>query len=465
MQKYLLLALFAVLFVAQSFGIELSLAPGLSVKNLFLYAMLALMVLTEVRDRKLNSHFVQSASYDPKLLGEASVSKIHVLYAVLIFYSLISMLFVMAVLYIPDYDNLQGVISFKTDIIDRYLFLLVFFYGLTSAEDAFWMLKSMLVIIIIGNLITLADALDFPDLGVIHQREDGRVSGPMGESNQYAAFLVLFLPLTVYICFITKSLQRMFFIVGAVVSLGVLLLAASRGAVVGLAISGLLITAYVWKHVDKRYFFSAGLGLAIAASAIVVFVAIQSEGLLTERFIDQSSSGYGSSAKSISSGRTEIWEKALKRMNKEPVTYFVGYGWATWESADEMARLYQNVTKYNMAPHNTYLAYLFEIGAIGLGLFLAILLAIILYLKRSLEYADRASTGVIISFLYGFVALLGAIVFVDLFNPWLYVWSLIGIIMRIAYEAFVSRDTVLKPDDDHNDSDFAVSSGIRALSS
>lgn len=462
MQKYLLLALFAILFVAQSFGIELSLAPGLSVKNLFLYAMLALMLLTEVRDRKLNSQFVQSSSHDPKQLGLASVNRIHVLYAILIFYSLVSMLFVMAVLYIPDYNSLQGVISFKTDIIDRYLFLLVFFYGLTSIKESFWMLKLMLGIIIVGNLITLADALDFPDLGIIHQREDGRVSGPMGESNQYAAFLVLFLPLTVYTCFITKGFQRMFFVVGSVVSLGVLLLAASRGAVVGLALSGLLVTAYVWKHVDKRYFFSAGLGLTIAASAIVVFVAIQSDGLLTDRFIEQSSGGYGSSAKSISSGRTEIWEKAIKRMNKEPITYFVGYGWATWESADEMARLYQNVTKYNMAPHNTYLAYLFEIGAVGLGLILAILVSIIFYLKRSLVYADRESSGVIIAFLYGFVALLGSIVFVDLFNPWLYVWSLIGIILRIAYEAFVSCNTADSLQEDAPD--VAVSDDLRALS-
>lgn len=442
-----MLALFAILFVAQSFGVELSLAPGLSVKNLFLYAMLALMALTEVRDRRLNSQLISNVGYSPEIVSRASVGKIHVLYAMLIFYALISMLFVMAVLYLPDYDKLQGVIAFKTDIVDRYLFLLVFFYGLTSSEEAFWMLKSMLVIIIIGNLITLADALDFPDLGIIHQRADGRVSGPMGESNQYAAFLVLFLPLTVYICFITKGVSRLFFVIGAIVSLGVLLLAASRGAVVGLAISALLVTGYVWQHIDKRYFFSGGLGLAIAASAIVVFVAIQSEGLLTERFIEQSSSGYGSSAKSISSGRTEIWEKALKRMNKEPITYIVGYGWSTWESADEMARLYQNVTKYNMAPHNTYLAYLFEIGAIGLGLVLGILLAIITYLKRSLEYANRASTGVIISFLYGFIALLGAIVFVDLFNPWLYVWSLIGIIMRIAYEAYLTPGIKVEPFD------------------
>ena len=432
MQKHFLLMLFFILFAAQSFAIELSLAPGLSIKNLYLYAMLATLAMNAARAQaQLNYNTTQKFGSEGQ--ESTSLRGLHIAYSVFAFYALLSMLVVIGMFMDKDYDALTSVMTFKSNLLDRYLFFLVFFFGLTSFKDAVWLIKAILVIFILGNSITLMDALDMPDLGIIHQRDDGRVSGPMGESNQYGAFLVMFLPLSAYIVFVTRGFQRLFFGFGFLMSFGVLLLAASRGAMVGLTLALLIITALEWKHISKKYFFPATVGLFVVGALIIVIVASQSEGLLTERFLD-SSGGYGSSARSISSGRTEIWSAAIAKMNNSPLSFLFGYGWFSWGAADDMARLYENATKYNMAPHNSYLAYFFELGLIGLSLFLSVVLIIINYVRKALNYANNVAKGIILAFLYGFVALLIAIVFVDLYLPWVYVWSLIGVVVRVAYE-------------------------------
>ena len=49
---------------------------------------------------------------------------------------------------------------------------------------------------LLANVITILDAAHVISLG-FRIREDGRTAGAIGESNQYAAFIILFLPATI----------------------------------------------------------------------------------------------------------------------------------------------------------------------------------------------------------------------------------------------------------------------------
>ena len=49
-------------------------------------------------------------------------------------------------------------------------------------------------------------------------RDDGRTAGAIGESNQYAAFIILFLPATIAAAVASRGLQRLFWLGAALVA-------------------------------------------------------------------------------------------------------------------------------------------------------------------------------------------------------------------------------------------------------
>ncbi len=57
-------------------------------------------------------------------------------------------------------------------------------------------IKGLLLGALFANIITILDAAGIISLG-FRIREDGRTAGAIGESNQYAAFIILFLPATI----------------------------------------------------------------------------------------------------------------------------------------------------------------------------------------------------------------------------------------------------------------------------
>ena len=63
-------------------------------------------------------------------------------------------------------------------------------------EDGLKVIKGLLFGALLANIITILDAAGIISLG-FRIREDGRTAGAIGESNQYAAFIILFLPATI----------------------------------------------------------------------------------------------------------------------------------------------------------------------------------------------------------------------------------------------------------------------------
>src|SRR6185436_6964599 len=97
-----------------------------------------------------------------------------------------------------------------------------------------------------ANVITVLDAFGVVSLG-FRIRDDGRTSGAIGESNQYAAFIVLFLPATVAAAVSSRGVQRLFWLGATLIAAVTLFMTASRGGFVGLALS-LAVGAYLYRH-------------------------------------------------------------------------------------------------------------------------------------------------------------------------------------------------------------------------
>lgn len=390
------------MFVATSFGWDLSLAPGLSVKNAFLYTIVII-------------YMIETAVFQNRRLELPSVL---VPFGLLVGYCILSWFVVVFVVQLTNYPMLETGISLKTNRFDHLMFFLLFFYGLISTKDVLGLLRTFLWILVIGNLITVVDGFNIPDLGIIQQRDDGRLGGPMGESNQYGALLALTLPAIVALVWDPKTNRFLAYFAG-LVSVVALLVASSRGAFVGLIAGSLFSIFYLRRYISMRHVAIGAITfLATFAVTIVVLLNTDLAGDLIQRFTDKLSGSSGS----ISSNRTKIWSSALQQMSDQPLSFFTGFGWDA----------YDYINKVGVKTHNVYLNHLFNLGLPGLTLYCLLLYKLLSNCRRAISKATGSERSQLIAFVFGFASLSVALFFVDLYKAWIWVWAYIGLVMRLA---------------------------------
>ena len=393
MIHFSLLALFFVLFASRTLDFDLSLAPGLSVKNAFLYLIFGALTIQTVltRQRKLE------------------VLSVILPFAVYVGYAIFTWLVVLLVIKYPNYNIRSTLISLKSGPVEHLLVLLVYFYGISDSKRGLWVLESVVWLIIIGNVITVIDAIDMPDLGLIELREDGRVGGTIGNSNEFAAFLALFLPAIIALYQSSVGLKKLLAGLGAVVSGLAFLMALSRGAIVGLAASGILGAFYLRAFIPVQTFIRVGIGSVLMCIIVVVggFAAGYGD-LVVQRF-----GQFGEGAAGMSSGRTVIWGRALSSMLDHPISFITGFGWHAYETS----------RFFSYATHNAYLNIMYNQGLIGVTLFLLVAGNVCRIVRSALDRAAPEARSWLIAFLFGFLALLVSIFFGELYMSWLYVWT------------------------------------------
>jgi O-antigen ligase len=400
----ILLLLFFVLYAGDTLGIDLSLAPGLSVKNAFLYLLfMALAIETAVtRYRSI------------ELVSVLAPFTLYVAYATFMW------LVVLLILDYPNYSPRSSLFALKGGPIDDLIVLLVFFYGVTDAQRALWVLRGMLWLVVIGNVISVLDALDMPDLGLIELREDGRVGGPVGGSNPFGYLLALFVPLIFALCITESRMKRKLAVVGLLFSILALLMTVSRGAFLGLMGGGLLAAFFLRRQVPLA---KIGKLAFVAVSAVLVAFAL-SYGtgyweLLLDRFnlIERGSHD-------LSSGRTFIWGLMLEKMLESPLTFVTGFGWHAYQT-------FQQSQEFGFSPHSHYLRVLFNLGTIGLVLWMLAAAGILRVTLLAIPSASPSTRPLLLGFFVGFLALLVALVFNDSV-AWIYTWALVGLCLRVA---------------------------------
>jgi putative inorganic carbon (hco3(-)) transporter len=404
MSRALLVLLFLVLYSAQTLGLDLSLVPGISVKNAFLYLIFAAVAIEAAVTQQRK----------PELMSVLGPFALYVLWAVAMW---------LAAVLIMDYrgyDLRQSLISLKNGPIEHFMVLLIFFYAVADTRHALWVLRSLLWIVIVGNLITVMDALNMPDLGLIHLRDDGRVGGPIGSSNEYAYFMAVMLPLIVALYWTEKGVKKLLAGAGIIVSAVAFLMSVSRGGIVGLVAGAILGAILLRKLVPLSHILrwaAAGAflgGLALAGAFLADYGT-----LLVDRFGQLQEGDFDAT-----SGRSVIWARLLGLMLEHPASFISGFGWWAYQAYQAMGLRY--------VTHSTYLEILFNLGIIGLTLFLAVGVSIIRTLRAGAAAADGEARPFLIASVIGFLGLLVALSFGNLYTPWLYLWALAGITLRIA---------------------------------
>jgi O-antigen ligase len=389
------------LLVTDALNWELSVLPGLSFKNLIIYCVATVLTLRMVVGR---------GSF-------TAMGQMQGAFVVLIGYTILTWLIAALVIKYPNYDLVQSAFVLKSEVLDHFIFFLVFLFGVQSTEDSLKVIKGLLLGAFIANVVTVLDAMHIISLG-FRIRDDGRTAGAIGESNQYAAFIVLFLPATVAAAVASRGFQRLFWIGATLIAALTLFMTSSRGGFVGLALS-LAIGAYLYRHLIS-YGRIAGWIFG-ALIVLVVFVSFSQYGnLLAERMMDTGSIDVSTA----SSGRSDIWVTAFAAMFANPITLVTGYGWNVYWSMP-----------FQFSPHNHYLALWFNLGLLGLFCGSYLLFAPIRRAHRASLRAMPPVRGQLIAFVMGGVAIATAVFFVDLYKPWLYYWMYCGAAMRLALSA------------------------------
>ena len=203
---------FAALFLlaTDALNLNLSLMPGVSAKNLLIYLMAVIIALRMVVGR-------QSVS---------DMGKMQAAFLLLIGYAFVTWLVAGLVINYEHYEFIASAIRLKSELIDYYIFFVVFLFGVQTQEDAMKVIKGLLLGAVFANLITVLDAFGVVSLG-FRIRDDGRTAGAIGESNQYAAFIVLFLPATIAAAVSARGFKRLFWVGGAMVGAMTLVMTAS----------------------------------------------------------------------------------------------------------------------------------------------------------------------------------------------------------------------------------------------
>jgi O-antigen ligase len=404
MARNVLLGLLIILFTEITLDFNLSLAPGMSVKNAVLYAFVMVLAIRAA---------IGGGPASPGL------TRVHLCFVLMLCCATLSWAFTPSLHRWPmDYDPAATLVNLKTLLIDHYLFFLAFLYGIRSRQDAVWVAAALMGFVAISNVITLIDVFNIPDLGIIHERADSRVSGPLGESNQYAAFLVLFLPGIVALAYRARGLRRVIYGIGMLASVAVLLLTTSRGAMVGL-FCGLVGTGWYLRHyLPKGEALKKLLMLFALVVVVTAAIGVRYGDLFYDRFVGKADL---ENLEHSSSGRTENWTTALGTQADRPGAFIWGVGWNSYKLMFD-----------DRASHNTYIGYLFELGVIGLMLFLALLASLFRVTRRAIALAPPEQRIELMLFTFGFISLLVSVFFVNLYKPWLFVWAYVGLMMRVA---------------------------------
>lgn len=420
MMRLLFILVIGALVVADTFSVGMSAGAGLSVKNALIYpialGLMFRMALTggfRMRLPVLNAAWV-----------------------VWITYAILTWIAIVTVIQYPGYEVRATGISLKSLMMDSGIFFFTFFYGVDSEKDFFVLTKVFALGIVVANVMTLADVAGIVHLGITVGTEGveaDRVFGVFGHANDTAALIVCVLPLLAAVATSSRGWARIFWFIGALSSIAVLMLTVSRGAYVGVAVG------YAWAlWLCRRHLPSSrvvawvliGITSLILAVGLAAVVMPQFLETLTDRLLNQS---LAVSASTASSGRTSMWLASLHVMMTHPITFLTGYGWRTHE------------LRFTLLTHNDYLDQWFELGLVGLLAFLTIFYQTVTTALRAVAVAPAHLRPYMIALVFGMLGLAVSIFFVNLERPWDYVWIYVGLTLRAAAEAVEKAQSPISP--------------------
>jgi len=262
-----------------------------------------------------------------------------------------------------------------------------------------------------------------------------RLAGPIGDSNYYAQFLLMLVPLGIGLLAAAKSnLAR----IGAVTSMlfiamGILL-SFSRGAAVAFAV--LLVLMAAMRFLRLR----AVVAVACVIVAVLVLFPQYAVRLQSLESVATAISGDTGGADTAIAGRAEENAAAVMIFADHPI-FGAGPGMYQYHYRDYTSRAGLTTHTEDRFAHNTYLETAAETGVLGLTAFLGMLGLVLVGLRRaSRASADPRLRAMTQAYFFALVAFMGTSMFLSLAYA-RYFW----LVFALASAAWLIADEAASP--------------------
>ena len=199
--------------------------------------------------------------------------------------------------------------------------------------------------------------------------------GPFVNHNHFAGYIEMVIPLAIALLFfLLESRHRSsspedegrwgkagLTLFATVILVVALVLSMSRGGILSMIFSGLILFALVWRRIDSRAVkWSIALALPLLAATLLLWIGGEA--------VTQGLGSYRTLGKEASFRlRLMVWEHMARHL---PDFFWVGSGLGTFEESFAPIILPGSAVRWDRA-HNDYLQLLWETGVIGAALFLA----------------------------------------------------------------------------------------------
>jgi O-antigen ligase len=397
---------------------NINFGPGLSVKNLFVYLPAAVLMINSVVGR-------------PMKIGHRTI---HACFAVLVGYAIVTTCVAALIVQYPQYKLLDSLLSLKAILVDWWVIFFVFSQCPRTEEDVDALMKGLLIVMSIANAATIGQLVGAIDL----HREilcdefgaSSRVCGVFGHANETAILIAFFMPAYVAVTESASGMRKVFWIGCIAPSATMLILAASRSAIVGLAVGGIWAVVLCRRYLSMQRFIRwISVGAAVLVPMLII-VGVKYWNLMVGRWTEGSSV----SAASMTSGRSDIWAGGLLKMLDSPWTFLTGFGWDSW-----------SVMGFQYVAHNQYLSLEFELGLIGVATLVVILFKVTTEALAAAASARAHSNARrhMVGCVFAVLILAIAIFFGILYVPWSFIWMYVGLAMR--YSVLISEARSLVP--------------------
>jgi O-antigen ligase len=403
--RWLFIFLIVLLMTSDFMGHNPGLGPGLSVKNATLY----LIAMTLLFRMALTGNF------------KLRMPAIHMAWGLWVGYAILTWLVASLIIHYHGYDVVQSAIGLKSDLIDMGIYCFVVFYGVQDEKDYRTVMNVLLATVGITSALTLTDLVGVTSLGTkigSAGAEADRVFGQFGHANETAAMLGCMIPPLIATLMSNRGFWRVFWIGCTAATALVFLLTVSRGGYVAVAlgypIAVLLLRQYIPPGRIVSWTLLCLAGVVVAAVTVAI-LSPSAAAAFADRVVGIGSMG----ASEASSGRTDIWAAAFDQMMENPVSLITGFGWNVYSTMPTI-----------FAMHNTYLDQWFNLGLLGLGVYLFIEIQTIVMARRAAALAQPPLRGDMLAYVFGMAAMSIAVMFSNLYTPKPYLWMYIGLIMR-----------------------------------
>lgn len=400
--RYLLALLIILLTTADVFGWNLSLAPGVSVKNGMIYLILLALAARFVVRRGMH----------------LELPRVHLWFGVLLAYATLTWLIAGVLIQYKAFDLRSSGFDLKILLYDNAVVAAMFLYGTRTLVDVEFVLKCLLLAVAAANAIAIGNVAGVFDIGVTVVGTEGnllgRIYGAFGHANDTAALIVCLLPAYIAAAFSGGRVATVLWVLAGAASGALLFLTGSRGAFVALALTAILGSYLCRNLITWRRAAVLVVTLGALAAPLLALASMKFGDVLFHRITEMIVSP------DAVNDRTQIWRPVLEKMTATPVTLITGFGWGSY---DAVGAPYPT--------HNYYLFLWFELGLIGVGSFLMLIRELMITAIGAARNASDETARYLIAFTYGIIGLAGTIFFTHS-PPWLYIYAYIGLTMRMA---------------------------------